>query len=218
MQTSVPLNLDLQYKEVAPNESDSLFVFLHGYSQDMSFLYNYYNKDCKKLGHHSVFLQAPFPLVGRFPLDTTPDKKKLLSGYAWYFYDASTEEYLIPYTTPVSWIKNFLEQQFSNKTNIVIIGYSQGGYLAPFLAEQLTNIKKIIGINCSFRYDLLEKFECPEVYQLQGQADVIVTPELSQERFGEFQSKYQFKGSFQMLEDETHKLTTSLKKISLEYF
>tara|TARA_R110002072_G_scaffold64203_3_gene159521 strand:- start:131259 stop:131915 length:657 start_codon:yes stop_codon:yes gene_type:complete len=217
MKEETPLNLELHYKEAAEDSSEKLYVFLHGYSQDMTFLYNYFNKDCKKKNKHAIFIQAPFPLVGRFPLDTTPDKKKLFNGYAWYFYDAQSDEYIIPVTTPASWIKNFLHNKFPHKKDITLVGYSQGGYLSPFIAQEVEAVKHIIGINCSFRYDLLSTFSCPRVDQLQGVADVIVTPELAQQRYHDFQKKYSFSGSFQMVENETHKLTTSLKNIILEF-
>ena len=63
---------------------------------------------------------------------------------------------------PSSLLGNLINNNFPNK-EITILGYSQCGYLAPFVGGKIDNIEHVIGINCNFRSDF---FDFPLDYSL----------------------------------------------------
>ncbi len=179
-------------------------LLLHGFGQKAAFMMNH----CAPLFNrntHIIAPNGPFPLLGRFPLEKS--ENDLIKGYAWYFYDAKEDRYLIDYKTPALLLRQLL-LSFDDQLPLHIIGYSQGGYLAPFLIDKSLSIHKITAINASYRFDLIPSFSGAsiEVNAINGELDMMVDPQLSHERFLLWQKRDHFTGNFYLIEDEGHRL------------
>jgi predicted esterase len=74
---------------------------------------------------------------------------------AWYFYDNLKDEFLIDYEFPSELLAGLIQKLGLASNPLCILGYSQGGYLAPFVGAKLAQTKHVIGVNCRYREDLL---------------------------------------------------------------
>lgn len=92
---------------------------------------------------------------GPFPLPRVKEHK-IDYGYAWYFYDKFERKYLINQDLPKSWIKEIVELNNPLNLPVTIIGFSQGGYLAPMVGKVIKNTRLVIGIGCEFRHHLVD--------------------------------------------------------------
>lgn len=110
---------------------------------------------------------------GPFPLPREKENRTEY-GYAWYFYDRATKSYFINQKLACSWLAELLAQKNISHLPLTIIGFSQGGYLAPILGHALPQTKLVIGLGCEFRENLIdEKIKFPLV-GLHGENDFVV--------------------------------------------
>ena len=139
-----------EYLEIQPTQGeDRINLFLHGYAENAEIFYKRIS-NVFELEHRSLFLNGSFP-IPKIRGDI------VLYQYAWYFYNSVENNYYIDFKTPIESIKKLLlSLNLSSNVKITIIGYSQGGYLAPFLAANLPAADRVIAINASIREDKLE--------------------------------------------------------------
>jgi predicted esterase len=179
-----------------------MILLLHGYAQKASFIYrkiiNFLPIDAEV---HAP--TAPFPLLSNHPLQERPKNRQLVAGYAWYFYDAVMDYFYIPYKIPVQILNNYLKINNPCRLPIVVIGYSQGGYLLPFLSLENELINHIIGINCSYRVDLINRDLEVKADAINGEQDEMVDPYLAGKR------QQQLFGEFILLPEQGHRLTAN---------
>jgi predicted esterase len=62
-----------------------------------------------------------------------------------------------------------------------VIGYSQGGYLAPKVASALGNVRQVIGVACRFHEDEVEGVPSFRLDAVHGEKDESVDFEPSRE-------------------------------------
>lgn len=199
--STLPINYFLKFDP----KNKKTFLLLHGYSQKADFLWNQL-KDKLPEDANILAPQGIFPLIKQFPLGKREEGEELFSGYAWYFFDATTGSFPIDYNTPVSAIEALLTDLDLIKTDITIIGYSQGAYLSLFVAERIKSVSKIIGINGAWRWDRLEKELKIEINSLNGENDIIVDPQKSQDGHRQLLNNG-CTGKFIEIKKEGHKLT-----------
>ena len=202
--------LEVEFYEEGLQDPEHLYLLLHGYSESADTIRKRLLPLLEKKGK-VIIPNAPFPLPKSFPLSERPSGKDLLSGYAWYFYDAQTDKFLIPYEGPAQYLGDFINRYNKNDLPLTIIGYSQGGYLTPFLAQYAKNVRQVIGINCSFRDSLLTDIPNYEVHGINGDCDIIVDPLLAKERFQRLKERG-LKGEFHLVKDATHRLGEEIKE------
>lgn len=178
----------------------ALILLTHGYCQRGSFIFNKLINFLPKWAEvHSP--TAPFPLLSGHPLEKRDKKKKLIIGNAWYFYDAAKNMFHINYDIPIKLLNNYLELNNPKNLPVIAIGYSQGGYLLPFLALKNHKVDHIIGLNCSYRVDLINKPINCKADAINGEDDNMVDPYLAYER------QKELFGEFVLLKNENHYLT-----------
>ena len=91
----------------------------------------------------------------------------------------------------------------------MIIGYSQGGYLAPFLGCKLTNVKECIAINAEYKHLMLPK-TCPfPLINICGENDEIVEPNNCQNSHHEM-IKRGNTGDFYIIKNADHKINVDI--------
>ncbi len=215
--------------ELKERRFDRVIFLLHGYSETGFKIYKRLGVKLDKLiGSNTLILapNAPFPLPKAFPLSTNEarTKEELLQGFAWYFYHSATNEFLIDYKVPAQMLTNYITEVLAlyatEQAPFQIIGYSQGGYLAPFLAQELVKSslvpEKVIALNCSIRSDLLSEVPSYPLYQLQGTEDKIIDTKLAFERFEKLKERGLKEGEFQWIEGVDHFLKGDLTEACLK--
>lgn len=96
-------------------------------------------------------------------------------GHSWYFYDKFERKYFITQDLAKYWLRDLLKIENPEALPVTIIGFSQGGYLAPVAGKEIKETKLVIGIACEFRSTLI--FEKPlfPMAQIHGGKDEVVT-------------------------------------------
>ncbi len=118
----------------------------------------------------SALILAP---NGPFPLPREKENR-IEYGHCWYFYDRHTQSYYINQKLAVSVLKELLVSKNVAHLPLIIIGFSQGGYLAPIVGHELPQTKLVIGLGCEFRESLVdEKIQFPLI-GLHGANDRVV--------------------------------------------
>lgn len=175
-----PYPVDYQY--IINPKANKLGIILHGYAQN--------SQEIKESLKELVLDESYnwFIPNGIFPMPKQLNKE-VKYRFAWYFYDSIKEKYFIDFSYPTNVLQNFLKKVNTDNLPITIIGYSQGGYLAPFLAQATPEVKKVISINANYRHDmLLDDFNF-EFYAVHAVNDDVVNYEKSKTSFDVIKSK-----------------------------
>ena len=180
-----------------------VILLLHGYGERGQKIYkrliDYLPKD--------VLIISP---NGPFPLPVKTEEGFKLS-FAWYFYDNIKEQFFIDYDLPSELLMNFYIQLNLPNLPLTIIGYSQGGYLAPFVGEKISQTSHVIGINCRFRYDKLKESLDFKLDGIHGKNDKTVDPLAALKSF-EILKNRGVNGKFYFIENEGHHLNEPFKE------
>lgn len=163
------------------NRDQGVTLLLHGYSQSArSFVHTLAgSKLIEEPGWLCV--QAPFPV----PVAT---KAVVLLGYSWYFYDVNRKQFLVPMSVAIEYLRNVLRAEGVLGQLTRIIGYSQGGILAPFVAQALKSeaprLEQVVIIGGRIRSeDLFQKPVDFQIDSIHGDLDDQVDYKLSLEQF-----------------------------------
>ncbi len=180
-----------------PNHYNRVFLLLHGYLLDGEFMFNKL-KDILPADSAIIAPDAPFPV---------PVKKhhEFRIKYGWYFFDPNKKLYYLNMESAVDYLKQVLDSLVTKDTPITVIGYSQGGYLAPKLAEHIPQIDTVIGMACKFRNEIFKYRSDVAYYQINGSADLVVDYPEAKKEF-ELLSNKGNRGEFITLEDIGHRL------------
>lgn len=162
-----------------PKRSQEVHLYLHGYGENAEVFAKRVRRfyQDKELAVDSYFINGPFPIP-------TIKNDMVLYQFAWYFYNPIENKYYIDFQTPVDYIKN-VANQFNaiEEKALTIIGYSQGGYLAPFLGSAFENTERVISINASIREDMLPTELTYHLHQIHAEKDEQVDYDLAKKRF-----------------------------------
>lgn len=152
-------------ERAVPNP-DQVILLLHGLHERGLRIFR---KLVKHLPENALILapNGPFPL---------PREKngRTEYGFAWYFYDRATKSYHLDQKLAVSWLTELLRTKNLPHLPLTIIGFSQGGYLAPLLGHALPETKLVIGLGCEFRDNLVAKDIRFPLVGLHGESDRVV--------------------------------------------
>jgi predicted esterase len=180
-----------------------LILLLHGYSQSG-------DKILGKLEEalpDNSYIVAP---SGPFPVPK-PVGDTYKPGFSWYFYESERDEYFLDMSIATDYLLKFLNS-FSVKLPLrEIIGYSQGGYLAPFVAQKIPSVEKVIGISCEFlEPELLGEISF-EMHAVHGENDIVVDGKNSLNSFSKLKNRG-VKGNFHMVKGSDHGISDGIKE------
>lgn len=161
-----------------------LYLLLHGFGQTA---WSLWKRLEPALPAAAAVLSpnAPFPMPRRVPASggrkgpESSDEGEWVVGFSWYFYNPDTDEYFIDMEIGVHFLQELVRKLGLESVPMTVIGFSQGGYLAPFLAQALSNVDHVVGIGCQF---LVEELSLPVRFRLDaihGERDERVSPELA---------------------------------------
>lgn len=189
-----------------------VFLLLHGYSQDGGHIYKRLEAAIagweKKSGGHALIL-AP---SGTYPQPERTETGWRI-GYSWYFYNDITDEYYIDMENAVLLLNGILDQAEAmaqvKKLPATVIGFSQGGYLAPIFAKSHPEVDHVIGIGCEFLKDEIADPIHFRMDGLHGAEDQVVDG-LNSRKSHAALAKRGVSGTFQLLAGEGHKISPAI--------
>lgn len=164
--SDLPLIVSHEIQVYLPENPKRVFLLLHGYLLDGQFMFDHFSgrlpEDCAVIAPNGPFM--------------VPVKKKesFQPRFAWYFFDTYKKEYYINFEPAAKFLKSTLERLDLLSLPTTVIGYSQGGYLAPKLAELLPCVDSVIGIACSFRNKRFTFKEHVKIHQINSEDDLVV--------------------------------------------
>ena len=208
MKTSfnIPISHEHQVYLSENQEFDRVLLLLHGYQLNGQFMFKRYadsfGQRVKVIAPNAPFL-APIKKADGWE-----------ARYSWYFYDSDKMSFIINYEPAAKWLASLMEQVNPLGKPLTIIGYSQGGFIAPKVAELATNVEKVIGINSIFRSERFTIKPEAQYIQINGSLDDIVPSKQAKTEFDKLIGKGA-SGQFIELE-EGHPLNRNLIKRSLE--
>lgn len=177
----VSLNIPISFLSNGKEEPQRLVLLFHGYRQRAEWIFSELSP-CMNEGDLVVAVNGPFPIPrkrgDRYELD-----------YAWYFFDQINQSYPVSMEPALEAVEELVESNGWDELPKVVIGFSQGGYLTPFLSQRLQRVEKAIGIASRFRSEVLEApFPCA-LYNIHGEEDKVVDFARSQKCFQELEAK-----------------------------
>lgn len=118
---------------------------------------------------------------GPFPLPRHKDGR-VSYGHSWYFFDKAEQKYFIDQTLAKFWLRDLLEIENPKKLPVTIIGFSQGGYLAPLAGNEIKETNLVIGLACEFRSTLIREKLPFKLVQIHGEEDEVVKLDWAKEQ------------------------------------
>ncbi len=200
---TIQAKLDISYL-YKKGSSKKLYILLHGYLEKYSKIY----QPLKGLIPNDAHILAP---NGIFPIPIHK-KKYMFLRYAWYFFDSHKKKYYVNHSVPVDFIISIIQKLNLENMDITIIGHSQGGYLAPFVAKELKRVNKVIMINAQLRHDLLGKKVDYEIIAINAAEDTIVDPLKAKLLIDEFR-EFGNQATFYLVQNTGHEVSLSIQDL-----
>lgn len=202
---NTPLPFDSLIRKPNSGVARELVLLLHGFAESGERLFKKIEPSLtEELREHSLILapNAPFPM---------PHKKE--SGYSvtfsWYFYEPGAAEYYIDMEPAISFICEGLRAHGAWDLPKRIIGFSQGGFLAPILAARLPAMRQLIGVGCEYLVDEIPgKLPASVPYRVDavhGSRDESVDPAAARASHQKLMVSG-VAGHFEMIEGATHRI------------
>jgi predicted esterase len=160
----------------APANPKELYLLLHGYGLTARSIFD-------KLSGVLPADAAVLAPNGPYPV---PEKQEVgyRIGYSWYFYDPFADEYLIDHANSIRFLTQGIGKLGFGGLPVRVIGFSQGGYLAPLVALQLPKARQVIGVAARFLDDEIEGVPSFRYDNVHGGKDEVVNPAGSRKYHG----------------------------------
>lgn len=139
-------------------------VALHGYQDHALSLLRRLGWWERELPFAVLAVNAPFPV----PIWTAEGFKE---AYSWYFRDTERGFTIVSPQDSAAQVFELLKELNLIRVPTVLFGFSQGGYLAPFLARHLTALRGIIGLGSGYPPGPYQGLAPTAVYALHGERD-----------------------------------------------
>jgi predicted esterase len=150
-------------------------------------------------------INGPFPV----PIWTAEGFKE---AYSWYFRDTSRDlEFVSPVTT-ASKLNVLVSDLGLANTPKVLFGFSQGGFLAPYLATQFAGVRGIIGLGCGYPVEIYAQCSPLHVHGIHGTKDERIPLEPSKADFEQV-LKNGHHGKFHVVPDLAHKVDHAIEPL-----
>jgi len=152
-----------------PQNPKRVILLLHGLGERGRRIYR---KLITHLPSDAIIIAPNAP----FPLHHEGDNKM---GFAWYFYSRPEHRYILNQDLARSWISELLKLKNPHHLPLTIIGFSQGGYLAPLVGYDHSETKLVVAIGAEFRNSLLPEKTKFRLEGIHGLEDKVIPTEHS---------------------------------------
>ncbi len=208
-QAEFSVQLPMTFHHLKASEPQKpLVLFLHGYTDSGSSLL----RRALKGAELSVNILAP---NGPFPLPVMSEKG-FKEAYAWYFWEYATDKMVIHPRVAVGMLKKLIKDLGYEKTPKVIVGFSQGGFLAPYLLPEIKNVKALIAVGSAFRAQDYPQEVLHPVIAIHGAQDKVITIERARESLLELAKKKGVTYEFHPFENLDHTIDGPASKLLIE--
>jgi predicted esterase len=206
--TKIPGYWIADYVLKQPENPTELILLLHGYSESGPVLFERMER---YLPSQAIVLapSAPFPIPQRKGGDTRKVEHEM--GYAWYFYNFRTDEYIIDMDSAIRYLCELIQELGFSHLPLRIIGFSQGGYVAPFVGLQFRQTRQVIGISTRFLDDELPEVPYFRMDAVHGNEDEVIDFSSSQESHRRLIQKGAI-GKYIVMPKVGHRLTFSVRE------
>lgn len=181
-----------------PVSPKRVYLLLHGFKQTGSFIFD----SLKSQLPEDCAVIAP---NGPFHIPVEKDDGYHMR-FAWYFFDPIRKSYFVDYKPAAEFIKSILIEMNLVKTPVTVIGYSQGGYLAPKVAELIPSVDTVIGLACAFRNQHFDVRKSVMIHQINSNSDPIIDFDGAKDEFQKLRERGNL-GRFVELDGVGHRLT-----------
>ena len=189
--------------QISPQSSEGLVLLLHGYQDSAQSM-------LKRLGWLEGDLPFQYLAVnGPFPVPVW-NAEGYKEAYSWYFRDTSRDLVLVQPSTTAERLNQWLKDLNLAERPLVLFGFSQGGYLAPFLAKHLPNVRSIIGLGCGYTEEGYANLKPLDVWALHGSLDDRIDLEKSKSEHTALLTKG-FRGEFIEIPNVGHKVDPAIE-------
>lgn len=195
--------LPLRYQLWGPKDKGTV-ICLHGYQDHaLAMIRRIGWQEATDLPFQVLAINAPFPV----PVWTADGFRE---AYSWYFRDVSRNLFLVKPEDTASHVARLINEIGLSQTPKAIFGFSQGGFLAPYLAKKLINIKGIIGVGCGYNADNYRDLVPIQIFAIHGEKDERVAIDQSRTEFAALMQKG-FSGEFDAVPHIEHWLDKRLE-------
>jgi predicted esterase len=205
----------LPMRYLARGQGPGTVVMLHGY-QDHALSMT------RRMGWLEASL--PFQILavnGPFPVPVWK-ASGFVEAYSWYFRDTSRDIMIVHPSTTAARIADLVNKVVPKGTPLALYGFSQGGYLASYLAKFLPDTRAIIGLGSGYPADAYAELNKNiKVFAVHGERDDRWPIEASKTAHQRLLDQG-FKGEFHVIKDLDHRvdpsLTSLISRMALESF
>lgn len=178
-------------------EAEEVWVLLHGYGERSNTMVRRFSPLFK------LYPEVQFVIPnGFFPIPrSTDDGYK--EAYAWYFYEHKTKTNFISPQAGVPLFQRLLKELNVRKQSVRIIGFSQGGFLVPFIARAIDQVVHTIGLSCFHPLDFYPSKVRWQVDAIHGEADSILPLESAKKSYQDLKNRG-INGSFYSIPELGH--------------
>lgn len=184
-------------------KSNKFVILLHGFRQTNSWIYKNL-VDSIPEDFNIICPNAPFLVPRRNP--NLMDK-----AFAWYFFNEARTEYLIPMDNSIRILTNLINVHTDEQSELYLVGFSQGAYLAPFVAYNFSNTKRCIMLSGRIRTEVLDKKYPFPIDAFHGADDSIINPLRSRDCFNQFIANGNT-GSFNIIDNLGHDINQIVRE------
>jgi predicted esterase len=203
--THLEVSLSTSYLYDPAQQSERGLLVLHGFSDHATSVKR------RLLGSEPVSGFHVFTPNGLFPSPTRREHQ-FKEGYAWYFRDPVSGNQMISPEFAAQSLNKLIEQVGLGHMEWTLLGFSQGGFFAPFLLEAGLRCKTIIGVGAAYRVQAYERLSNVQVFGIHGEKDTIVPFEQAKESFNSLKEQGLGK-NFYSIPDLGHTMNDSGRKI-----
>lgn len=210
-QSPIQLNLEVELEtlmnaelpQVAP---ERVYLLLHGFNERAKHALKRFESF---LPQDAIIIapNAPYPL---------PEKRENFwrIGYAWYFYDSFKSQYLITPNAPAKMLAQLVER-LAPTSKVTVVGFSQGGFLAPYLPHYCQQCDQVIMVNAMVRSDMVGPKADVEYHALNANQDPAVDFQKAKEHFDIFSSTSR-NCFFHEIATDSHEIVSSHQQLLIQ--
>ncbi|MES2767596.1 MAG: hypothetical protein V4596_00500 [Bdellovibrionota bacterium] len=196
--------IEFDYFSLDRKNSKQLFLLLHGFSQRGESLMK---KLSPILPQDAAILSPNAPFPAPYKTDSG-----YLEAYAWYFYLAKDNRFVIPPGPAIKALKKLIAKLGYDKLPITIIGFSQGGYLAPVVAKEM-NVKHIIAVSADYLARYYSKDDKFKLDAIHGAKDEVSPIEISKKNLADLKAELGLNATFHELPNTRHEVDEAAIKV-----
>lgn len=171
-QRKVPVDLPVSFLRFGASPGRPVLLMLHGFRETADdFVARAFEAPAENLPFEIFAPNAPFPMPAR-------REGKYVEAYSWYFRDIDRQAVMIPPEVGAQALFALMKDLDLVHRNVIIAGFSQGGFFAPHIARLLPRVLGIIAVASGFRPDEYDGISPCPVSAIHGSSDKIISVDL----------------------------------------